>query len=227
VCEDDATHHYITVTGSVNPLPAGDVEGLYIAAISPLDALGSPTPTPLGMAVTDASGEFSMECVNTFGVLLGLVILVDDNPEDGVAGDFFPTGTGVQSWTDPTSAVDVVDATVMGVTNTLVTGIEVMASVDAATDGFVMGLVINSGTGAPVDDATVTRADSTPAPVVYPTAAFDGLETDGTTSANGSFVMEGALGLTSFTAEATGLTFGDHQAATKAGFCYFSMMTSE
>ena len=55
VCEDDATHHYIDVSGTITALPAGDVEGLYVAAISPLDALGSDSPTPLATGTTDAA----------------------------------------------------------------------------------------------------------------------------------------------------------------------------
>lgn len=224
VCEDDATHHYIDVSGTITALPAGDVEGLYVAAISPLDALGSDSPTPLATGTTDADGNFTLECINTVGVMLGLVILVDDNPEDGVAGSFFPTGTGIQAWTDPTTAVDEDAATAMAVTNTLVGGLETLTSIDATADGFVMGLVVDGATGAPIDGAEVSGVSSTIA-VAYPNADFSGLETDDSTSANGSYVVDQELGLSALTATATGYAFGEHQAATKEGFCYFQMMT--
>ena len=61
----------------------------------------------------------------------------------------------------------------------------------------------------------------------YPTADFTGLETDDNTSANGSFVFNGSVTLSSFQAEASGYTFTPHQAGSKAGFCYFSIHASE
>jgi hypothetical protein len=226
---DDDTHLYVNVAGQVQHLAGGDAGGLYVAAISPMDALMNPTPTPIGEGVTGSDGTFGMTCLNVKDVALGLVILVDDDPEDGDAGDFFPTGTGVKAWTTDDEKVDVLDATPFALPNAVVTGLEAGTSIDPAGVGMVMGLVIDSGTHAPIDEAVVTNADGSDAPVVYPTADFSGLETDDNTSANGSYVfdIDSALVLSNFTAEATGYTFGDHQAASKAGFCYFMIISSE
>jgi hypothetical protein len=226
-CVDDDTHHYITVSGTVTPLATGDTGGLYVAAISPIEALSPGAPTPIVEGTTESDGSFTLECINTYGVNLGLVILVDDDPEDGEGGTFFPTGTGVQAWTDPMTAVDEDAASVMAVTNDLVDTLETATGLDAMGDGFIMGLVIDSSTGDPIEGATVESAGGGSLPVEYPTADFSGLESDGDTSANGSYVITESLALTALTAEASGYTFGEHNAATKGGFCYFQMMTSE
>jgi hypothetical protein len=226
---DDATHIYINVAGQVQHLAGGDASGLYVAAISPLDALTNPTPTPIGTSTTGTGGVFAMDCINVKNVALGLVILVDDDPEDGVDGTFFPTGTGVKGWDTDVEKVDVLDATPFAVPNTVIAGLEAGTSIDPDAIGVVMGLILDGTAHTPIDEAVVTRADGTDAPVVYPTADFMGLETDGNTSANGSYVfdIDTALTLSNFTAEATGYTFGEHQAASKAGFCYFMIITSE
>lgn len=226
---DDDTHLYINVAGQVQNLASGDVDGLYVAAISPMDALTNPTPTPIGTDVTDSAGQFAMPCIDVKSVMMGLVILVDDDPEDGVDGDFFPTGTGVKAWADDSERVDVLDAAPFALPNTVVGALEGLTSIDPAGEGMVMGLVMDSTDRTPIDGAVVTNADGTAAPIVYPTADFSGLETDDNTSANGSYVFDigSSLPLSNYTAEATGYTFGVHQAASKAGFCYFMIIASD
>jgi len=223
---DDTTHIYINVAGQVQHMAGGDVDGLYVAAISPVDALTNPAPTPIGTDVTATDGTFAMPCINVAEVALGLVILVDDNPADGVAGDLFPTGTGVKAWTLPVEKVDVLDATPFAVPNALVAGLEAaITGLDAETNGMAMGLVVDGTTHAPIDAAAVTVTSGAAVPVAYPNATMTGLETDSNTSANGSFVITVPLTtIRVFTATATGYTFGTHQAATKAGFIYFMIM---
>jgi hypothetical protein len=225
---DDATHIYINVYGQVQPLvPGGNVEGLMVAAISPMDALLPGDPTPLDSTVSDADGNFMFECLDVGTVSLGLVLLVDDDPS-GSDDDYFPTGTGVAAFDGPEDKVDIDTAAPMAVANTLIGGLEALITdLDTATNGLAMGLVVDRATSAPIDGAVVNTAAGDPAPVSYPTADFSGLETDDNTSANGSFVFNGEVTLSSYTAVADGYTFGEHQAATKAGFCYFMMLASE
>jgi len=227
---DDATHIYINVMGQVQSLvPSGNVEGLMVAAISPLDALMPGDPTPIATTTSGTGGVFSFECLDVGTVTLGLVLLVDDDP-GGTDDDYFPTGTGVAAFTEPDGSdkVDIDTAAPMAVANTLIGGLEALITdLDTATNGLAMGLVLDGTTHNPIDGAVINTAAGDPAPVSYPTADFTGLETDSNTSANGSFVFNGPVVLSSFTAEATGYTFGEHQAATKAGFCYFMMLASE
>jgi hypothetical protein len=229
-CPDDnpPDEIYIDVAGVVISLDQTTaVEGTVAVGIKPLDALTSPTPEPIANAVVGDGGAFAWECMNAGPVALGLVILHDDAPE--ATDNFYPTGTGVAGWAVPADRVDITDATVFGISNTLRTGIETMTSRDIDTVGLAMGIVINGTTHAPVDGATVSRAGGGTLNVIYPTADFSGLETDGNTSANGVYIITDTLTLTSdITAEATGLTFAeDHQAATKPGFIYFLPIASE
>ena len=223
-CVDDATHIYIDVTGTVTALPSGTVEGLMVAAIAPLDALGNPTPTPLKAGAVAADGTFSLTCINVKDVALGLVILVDDAAGDGIDGTIFPTGTGIKAWMIDAEKVDITDAPVFALTNTLRQGLETMGSFDAVTNGFVMGTVVNGTTGAPLDAAVVKKTPSGTLTVVYPTADFSGVESDSNTSANGIYVVPGPLTLSTITAEKTDFTFTTGQAATKGGFCYFLIL---
>jgi hypothetical protein len=225
---DDATHIYINVMGQVQSLvPGGDVEGLMVAAISPLDALMPGDPTPIATTTSGTGGVFSFECLDVGTVTLGLVLLVDDDPS-GSDDDYFPTGTGVAAFDVPEDKVDIETAAPMAVANTLIGGLEALITdLDTATNGLAMGLVVDRATSSPIDGAVVNTAAGDPAPVSYPAADFSALETDDNTSANGSFVFNGPVTLSSFTAVASGYTFGEHQAATKAGFCYFMMLASE
>ncbi|MBW2260990.1 MAG: hypothetical protein JRG91_03375 [Deltaproteobacteria bacterium] len=227
---DDATHIYINVMGAVQSLvPGGNVEGLMVAAISPLDALLPGEPTPIDTTISGTGGVFMFECLDVGTVTLGLVLLIDDDP-DGTDDDYFPTGTGVAAFVeaDGSDKVDIGTAAPFAVANTLIGGLEALITdLDTTADGLAMGLVVDSAAGTPIDGAAVLTAAGDPAPVSYPVADFSALETDDDTSANGVFVFNSSVVLSSFTAEATGYTFGEHQAATKAGFCYFMMLASD
>lgn len=225
---DDATHIYITVTGQVQPLtPGGDVGGIYVAAVNPMDALMPGDPTPIVEGLTEANGSFEFECINVAEVDLGMVIWVDDDP-DGTDDLLFPTGTGVKAWDSDEEKVDVPDATPFAVTREILTGLgALITTLDPATNGVAMGLVIDSATRGPIDGAQIQTTAGDPAPVSYPTADLTGLETDDNTSASGMFVFNGAVTLGRFTAEASGHTFGEHTAATKPEFCYFMLMADE
>ena len=225
---DTATEIYIDVGGQVQSLvPGGSVEGLMVAAISPLDALGTGDPTLLATTITDADGMFLIECLDVGTIALGLVLLVDDDP-DGTADDYFPTGTGVAAYADASDKVDLYDAAPFAVANTLVAGIEALTGLDTSTDGLVMGLIVDGATHAPIDGAVLNQHPAgTPADVSYPTADFSALETDDNTSANGSFVFNSSITLSSYIAVADGYTFSEHQAASKPDFCYFSIHASE
>jgi len=226
--DDPPTHVYIDISGAVNSLDGiSSVDGLYIAGISPMDALTNPVPTPIDRStgLIGADGLFAFTCVDVGEVTLGLVMLTDDDP-GGTDDNFYPTGTGVKSWVNPIDKVNVENAVVFPVPNTLLAGIETLASVDADTNGLAMGVIVDDATGAFIDGAEVVKADATALNVAYPTADFSGLEADGNTSANGVFVIQDALtGITNITVNATGYTFDDDMAATKAGFIYFLVLT--
>jgi hypothetical protein len=229
-CPDDSppTHIYIDVAGLVRSLDGTTAVGGTIAVgISPLDALTNPTPTPLATSAVDADGAFGWECMDAGPVTLGLVILHDDAPE--ATDNFYPTGTGVAAWASATDKVDLPDAAVFGVSNTLLGVIEAATSVDADTNGLAMGVIVNGTTGVPVDAATISRSGGTAIDVFYPNATFTGAESDGNTSANGVFIITEPIPtlIADLTATATDLTFGEHQAATKGGFIYFLVIAGE
>jgi hypothetical protein len=219
------SHIYIDVDGTVASLDGETaVAGMLVAAISPMDALLNPTPVHLQEDTVGADGSFAFDCLDVGPVDLGLVVLADDS---GSAATWYPTGTGIKAWGTPPVKEDVTGAMVFGISETLAAGIEALTSMDFDTTGVVMGLVVDGTTGTPIDGAVVARSGSgTPLNVAYPNAAMDNLETDGNTSANGSFVIviTAALPLTNITATASGYTFDVHQAATKAGFIYFLAM---
>ena len=218
---DDPDHIYIDVMGQVNPLGTADVGGMYLAAVVPLSALTG-TPNKLGETTTDADGTFAFRCVDVKNSALGLIVLADDNPEDGAAGDFFPTFTGVAGWTTDVEKVDLPNAMVFGLPNTLTAGLAALTGVDAAGDGLVMGNVLDGTTYARLAGATVDSVPAGSVTVAYPNADFTGLETSGMTSANGMWLLtEPLTGLTNITATLTGYTFDTHPAATPAGYCFF------
>jgi hypothetical protein len=227
-CPDDSPpdHIYIDVNGAVTSLDGTtDVVGTLAAAISPLDALTNPSPTPIATSAVGTDGVFGMECIDVGPVTLGLVVLHDDDPS-GSDDNFYPTGTGVIGWLTADEKVDVTGGAVFGISQTLKAGIGTMTSVDIDTNGLAMGLVVDGTTGTPLDGATVSRSGGDAINVMYPTADFSGVETDGNTSANGVYIITDALTTIAgdLTAEATGYTFGDHSAATKGGFIYFLVM---
>ena len=229
---DDATHIYINVMGAVQSLePGGNVEGLLVAAVSPLAALMPGDPELIETTVSGADGMFMFECLDVGTVTLGLVLLVDDDPS-GSDDDYFPTGTGVAAFeeADGSDKVDIPDAAPFSLSHTLIGGLETLITgLDTATDGLVMGLIVDGTTHAPIDGARLlVESSGDAAPVSYPAADLTALETDDNTSANGMFVFNGAVTLgPAFIAEASGYTFSGHQAASKANFCYFSMHASE
>ncbi len=229
---DDATHIYINVMGAVQPLePGGNVEGLLVAAVSPLAALMPGDPDFIDSTISGADGTFMFECLDVGTVTLGLVLLVDDDPS-GSDDNYFFTGTGVAAFeaTDGSDKVDIDMAAPFALSHTLVAGLEALITgLDTAADGLVMGLIVDGTTRAPIDGARLlVESSGDPAPVSYPAADLSSLETDDNTSANGMFVFNGAVALgPSYIAEASGYTFEGHQAASKANFCYFSVHASE
>ncbi|MFH1434413.1 MAG: hypothetical protein ABIJ56_01735 [Pseudomonadota bacterium] len=232
--EDDPPDHiYVDTDGGVAPVGGTDIEDLFVASISPLDALINPTPMPISgvVAFTDEEGLWALECLDVGDVDLGLVILVDDHADgtpNGIAGDYYPTGTGIKSWLTPAEKVDVPGATAAAVSNTVMAGLEAALgeALDADTDGIIMGMVINGATGAPIAGATVVNDASGPdLDIYYPSADFTALD-GAATSATGIYLVPGprVLTETETMGVADGFTFAAAPAATKGGFVYFQMM---
>jgi hypothetical protein len=223
---NDASHLYISIAGQVRKPLGGYLDESHVSAVAALEFLTASDPGSIGSTVSDSSGAFSIPCINVKDVALGLVLVVDDRAEDGLAGLFLPTGTPVASWATDTDKVDIPDAVVYLVDNSFVTLLESVTSNDASDVGLVMGIVNDGSTGTPINGAEVRYGDLTVAPVVYPSST--GFETDGDTSSLGLFVFDisSPMSLTTITAVASGHTFGTYQAATRAGACYFLVLES-
>ncbi|MBI5486234.1 MAG: hypothetical protein HY905_02760 [Deltaproteobacteria bacterium] len=219
-CSADQTDNFVNLAGLVTPLGGTDAGGLFLAAADPISALVG-TPTILATTTTNADGTWHMDCVDVTDVAIGLIVMADDDPADGVAGDFFPTLTGVTAW-DTEGYADKLEAPVFALTNTLSGGIAALTGIDPEGDGIVMGIVVD-GTHAPLAGATIERSGAgTPLTFAYPTADFTGLMDPAATSASGIWVMTDVLtGLTNVTATLAPHTFDIHPAANVAGNCYF------
>ena len=216
-------HVYIDVDGNVLSLDmTTPVEGMLVAAISPMDALMNPNPQHLMEDTVGADGGFAFNCLDVGDVSLGLVVLADDS---GSGTTWYPTGTGIKAWGTPPVKDDVHGAKVFGITETLAANFETLASMDFSVTGAVIGVVVDGTTGNPIDGAEVVRSGAgTPLNVVYPNSQLNGLEGDNNTSANGLFIIVitgQTLPLTNITASRAGYTFDVHQAASKQGFIYF------
>lgn len=224
---DDATHIYINVSGTVQPIGTADVSGLFLAAVAPLDALTG-TATPLATTTVRADGTFLFECLNVKDVAMGLVVLSDDGTPDGVAGTFFPTLSGVGAWSSDAEKVDLENRFVFGLPNAVVDALEGLTGITPDTDGMVMGLVLDES-DAPLAGATVGRAGPGPAIAVdYPTPDLSSLVTPPATSASGMWVLHEPLGgLTNITATLAGHTFPTYPAATPRGYCFFVPFRAE
>jgi hypothetical protein len=221
--DDPPGHIYIDVDGTVMPLDmTTPVTGTFTGAISPLDALVNPSPTPIGSSSVSAVGAFSMVCMDVGPVVLGLVILHDDDPADP-SNLFYPTGTMVRDWSTAEERVDVTGAAVFAVSQSLAAAIMIMASVDIDADGLAMGIVVDGTTGAPLDGAAIVRLGGDALDVVYPAPDFSGMETDGNTSVSGVFIIaQPVLPLISdVTAVVPGYTFEQGSMATRAEFIFF------
>jgi len=227
-----AGEYWIDITGSVKDATTAQGVEVAVAAISPNDALVSDQPTLLSEAVSDASGDFYLDCYDVTSVALGAVVLADDDPMDAGAGDYFPTGTGVAGWETSAEKVCVENAAAFVVPNTMVGLLDQLADVDSANDGFVMGLVV-SAAGAPVEGAVIKKSMDGGdtwvdlGSVYYPSTDVPPNLTDGTaTSANGSYVIPGSevSSLSLIHAEKDGMTFDTAQVAGKGGFCFFAMI---
>jgi len=218
--------NYIYVKGNVKDITTGQGAKVFTAAISPMDALTNPQPTPLKSAVSaETTGAFSLDCFDVTDVVLGMVVLTDDETPDGTGGTYFPTGTGVKGWSTPEEKVCVDNAVVFAVPNAMVTALKQLPSVDPDKNGFIMGMVMNKN-NQPVEGAVVKKAGGADLNTIYyPSADFS--KFDGTsTSANGIFIIPGPYSLADgkLIAEKTGMQFGEAQAASKAGFCYWAMI---
>ncbi len=225
---NDATHLYISIGGMVRPLGGTAVAGVRVQAVEPVSVL-SGTPSIVGSAVSGADGSWRINCINVQSVLLGLVAETDDDPADGVGGTFFPTFTGIISWTVE-GKVDKFDGLAFTLTNEFRTGLATLTGVDPVANGLVMGVVVDGTSLAPLTGATVGCAGTGCAPltVVYPNADFTGLMSPAATSANGTWVLTDVLAtLTDMTATLAGYTFPTFPAAQVPGTCYFLPFPSE
>lgn len=221
----------IDIAGTVKDASTNQGAEVAVAAISPTEALTADQPTLLQKSTSASDGTFSLDCFDVTSVALGAVVLADDNPMDGAAGTYFPTGTGVAGWTTNDEKVCVDSAVAMAVPNTIVAGLDMLPDIDSAADGFVMGVVV-SAAGMPVDGAVIKKTEDNGATwvdldkVYYPSADFQDLTTGTATSANGVYVLPASnfTAITTIHAEKTGMTFDDAMVAAKGGFCFFAMI---
>jgi hypothetical protein len=232
-CVDtEAGKYFVDISGMVVDISTGaGAEGVGVAAISPMEALTSPTPTLYSATTTSAGGAFALDCFDVTSIALGAVVITDDAAWDGTAGTLYPTGTGVAGWDSNAEKVCTEGAAAMAVPAAIVGLIGQLPDIDPDTTGFVMGLVVDA-TGAKVDGAVIKIQDASanwvdPVGVYYPNADLSNL-TDGTeTSVNGMYILPATnftAGITKITAEKTGSTFSEQQAAPKGGFVYFVMI---
>ena len=219
---------YMSVAG--NAIVAGtnmEPAIVYLAAISPLDALSSPNPTHIATGESDSDGNtgaFELGCFDVTDVVMGMVILTDDLVPDGSSGDYFPTGTGVKLWETKYEKQCVEGAVVIAVPNMMVMGMDAaLIDFDLRADGFVMGMVVDAS-GVPVAGVEIKKADGTDLDAVfYPevTGSF-GIATD----VGGAFLLPAsnfaAGGIVAINAYKSGMTFGPTQVAAKSGFCFFA-----
>jgi hypothetical protein len=229
--DPDKQEYFISVAGKVIDLTTQQpVDGIGVAPIAPMDALLPGDPTHLDDQVTGADGTFQTECFDVKTVALGCVMLADDE-----GTDYFPTGTGVKAWDENADKWCVFDAMVFAIPNTLVAGLDMLPNIDSASEGFVMGFVVDS-TGSMVEGAVIKKVDdegttSDLTSAYYPIMSDPPDLTTGTaTSAAGIFVLPGENFnnvITKITAEKTGHTFAVEQASNKAGFCYFTPIQEE
>lgn len=213
---------HIWVSGMTIDMTTQTPAAAAVAAISPMDALTSDDPEKLAETTTGADGLYKTDCFDVTEVALGAVMMTDDAGWDGTGGTYFPTGSGAKGWDKNSEKFCAEETKTWLVPNTLVQGLDAATSVDSATYGFVMGLVVDGTTGSPVEGAVIKKGDGSDlTEVIYPTAtAFDGTAT----AATGLFVLPHTNfpgTIIEINAEKTGMTFGAEQAAPKAGFCYF------
>jgi hypothetical protein len=218
--------YHIDLSGTAVDITTQQGVRVGIALISPMDALTNPNPTHLDSLVSGTDGSFQSDCVDVTDVALGCVILVDDQIFDGTAGTYFPTGTPVIGWNTNADKVCADDVKAFAIPNTLVAILDSSTSVDSASYGFVMGIVVDASYD-PVAGAVIMQGDGNDlGEVIYPNATFTSF--DGTTtSATGIFVLPHTnftVGILAITAEKTGMTFDAIYAAPKAGFCYFALI---
>lgn len=223
---DDATHLYITVSGTVRSVDRRDVRGLSVRGISLLEALMPGDPEPLAEATVAEDWSFTLRCMDVGAVALGVVASVDDPSVDGVDGSWFPTGTLVAEFTTPDEKVDVSGARAYALPYTIREGLEGLTGTSGVLDGHLMGLVLDERTGDPVEGAVVIQSPPGPiAPAVgYPSPDFASVDFEGSTSAGGLYMFLAPVRLMSFSALAEGYSFEEVQGATKPGFCFFVVL---
>jgi hypothetical protein len=197
-----------------------------------MEALTVDEPTKLAEVETGADGLYKTDCFDVTDVALGAVMMSDDIGWDQATEDnYFPTGSGAKGWTKNSEKFCEEEVKTWLVPNTMVGQLDAATSVDSATYGFVMGLVVDvsSGSPVPVEGAVIKKVEKVGdetqlvdlTEVIYPTATgFDGTAT----AATGMFVLPHTNfpgTIIEINAEKDGMTFGAEQAAPKPGFCYF------
>ena len=229
-CADaPAGEYHIWVSGMVLDMTTQQGIAAAVAAISPMDALKELDPEKLTDQVTGADGLFKTDCFDVTEVALGMVMMSDDVGWDGIAGTYFPSGSGAKGWDKNSEKYCAEAAKVFTVPNTIVAALDGYTNVDSAGFGFVIGFVVDS-TFTPVADAVIKKGDGTDlVEVVYPAADFSAFDLTAT-SATGIYVLPHtnfAAGITEITAEKTGMTFAVEKAAPKAGFAYFVFIQAD
>ena len=229
-CADaPAGEYHIWVSGMVLDMTTQQGIAAAVAAISPMDALKELDPEKLTDQVTGADGLFKTDCFDVTGVALGMVMMSDDVGWDGIAGTYFPSGSGVKGWDKNSEKYCAEAAKVFTVPNTIVAALDGYTNVDSAGFGFVMGFVVDASFSQ-IEGAVVKSGDGTDlVEVIYPNADFTAF--DGTaTAATGIFILPHTsfpAGLADITAEKAGMTFELTKAAPKKGFCYFAIIEGE
>lgn len=204
-----------------NPLPLGTESGPCAEAVSTFDS-------------AETSSPFTLDAVDVDDVVTGLVGVADDSSD----GDdtFATTATGLAA--ADALGEDVSDVSAFVVSNATVDKIAEISGQsrdDLMSAGIMLGLFVDEQ-GQPVEGVKVGKVEQQEVSpldsAIYPNADYTDASTgsdDGSTSANGVFVVPDQGSLTTFggTQEAPSVDTSTQQGATTPGVVFTLVLTVE
>lgn len=218
--DDSGAVEGITISGSASNLLTGApaTEGLCVVAADPTAAVAGGELTVLATSTVNADGTFSVSGVaNTSAV--GLLVIVEDCEGEGPT--VLPTATGIKKddYYDLAAGATLSDRSIYSIDATSQAAFQAGLTVagytgDLATDGALVGFVLDSG-GTAIADATVAGPSTA---TTYYMAADGSFNTSGTSaSVNSLFVIPKAPVFT-YAASASGYTFDSVLAGSQPGY---------
>jgi hypothetical protein len=212
---------FITVDGMSVDLTTQTPVQADVAALAPLAALTGDIAAHEAEASAGEDGVFHFDCFDVANISLGLVLLADDPGFDGADGDFFPTVSGIASFSTDDDKICMTGATAMVITNAVQAGLDQIPGLDKNLVGYIIGSVVDAAR-SPLEGATVERADGEAMTVLYPNATFTAFD-GAATSSNGVYLVPAHFPLSSLIGVKTDYTWDTlrFKAATVPGAAYF------